>query len=117
LLYIYSTPPDDRLQICPKYVKVDSRNKPRINNASSWFSLHGYAKIVGRNQSYGKRREAAVLILNSFSLIQKNNANVEFKIQYSTKPKGVQKIVSIKMLLMLYLLTYQQNAHIQYIIC
>jgi len=41
LLYIYSVPPDDGLQICPKHVEVDWRNKLRINNASSWFLLHG----------------------------------------------------------------------------
>jgi len=41
LLYIYSLPPDDGLQICPKHVEVDWRNKLRINSASSWFSLHG----------------------------------------------------------------------------
>jgi hypothetical protein len=40
LLYIYSIPPDDGLQICPKRVEVDWRNKLRINSASSWFSLH-----------------------------------------------------------------------------
>ena len=41
LLYIYSIPPDDGLQICPKYVEVDWRNKLRINTASSWLSWHG----------------------------------------------------------------------------
>jgi len=41
LLYIYSIPPDDGLQVCPKHVEVDWRNKLRINSASSWFSLHG----------------------------------------------------------------------------
>ena len=41
LLYTYSIPPDDGLQICPKHVEVDWRNKLRINSASSWFSLHG----------------------------------------------------------------------------
>jgi hypothetical protein len=40
LLYIYSIPPDVGLQICPKHVEVDWRNKLRINSASSWFSLH-----------------------------------------------------------------------------
>jgi len=40
-LYIYSIPPDDGLQICPKHVEVDWRNKLWINRASSWFSLHG----------------------------------------------------------------------------
>jgi len=39
-LYIYSVPPDDGLQMCPKHVEVDWRNKLRINNASSWFVLH-----------------------------------------------------------------------------
>ena len=41
LLCIYSIPSDDGLQICPKHVEVDCRNKLRINSASSWFSLHG----------------------------------------------------------------------------
>ena len=40
LLYIHSIPPDDGLQICPKHVEVDWRNKLRLNSASSWFSLH-----------------------------------------------------------------------------
>jgi hypothetical protein len=39
-IYIYSFPPDDGLQICPKHVQIDWRNKLRINSASSWFSLH-----------------------------------------------------------------------------
>ena len=34
--------PDDGLQICPKHVEVDWRNKLRINGASSWSSSHGY---------------------------------------------------------------------------
>ena len=38
-IYIY-IPPDNGLQICPKHVEVDWRNKLRINSASSWFSLH-----------------------------------------------------------------------------
>ena len=37
LLYIYNQPPDDGLQICPKHVDVDWRNKLRTNSASSWF--------------------------------------------------------------------------------
>ena len=36
----YSMPPDDGLQICPKHVEVERRNKLRINSASSRFSLH-----------------------------------------------------------------------------
>jgi hypothetical protein len=40
LLYIYSIPPNDGLQICPKHVEIYWRNKLRINSASSWFSLH-----------------------------------------------------------------------------
>ena len=40
LLYIYSIPPDDELQICPKHVEVDLRNKLRISSASRWFYLH-----------------------------------------------------------------------------
>jgi len=40
VLYIYSIPPDDGLQTCPKHVEVECRNKLRINSASNWFSLH-----------------------------------------------------------------------------
>ena len=39
-IYIYSIPPDDVLQICPKHVEVDWRNKLRNNNASCWLLLH-----------------------------------------------------------------------------
>jgi len=42
LFYIYSIPPDDGLQICPKHVQVDLRNKLRINIASCWFTLHHF---------------------------------------------------------------------------
>ena len=37
LLYIYSIPPDDGLEICPKYTEVDLQYKLRINSASCWF--------------------------------------------------------------------------------
>jgi len=40
LLHMYSVPPHDGLQICPKHVEVEWRYKLRINSASSWFSLH-----------------------------------------------------------------------------
>jgi hypothetical protein len=46
LLYIYSIPPDDGLQICLKHVEVDWRNKLRINSVSCWFSLHGYTPLM-----------------------------------------------------------------------
>ena len=39
LLYIYSIPPNDGLQICPKHVEVYWRNKLRINSVSGWFLL------------------------------------------------------------------------------
>ena len=48
LLYIYSIPPDDGLQICPKHVEVDWWNKLRINSVSSWFSLHGCIEMHGQ---------------------------------------------------------------------
>jgi hypothetical protein len=48
LLYIYSIPPDDGPQICPKHEEVDWRNKLRINSPSSWFSVHGYIKMHGQ---------------------------------------------------------------------
>jgi hypothetical protein len=47
-IYIYSIPPDDGIQICPKHEEVDSRNKLRINRVSSWFSLHGCTEINGQ---------------------------------------------------------------------
>ena len=46
-IYIY-IPPDDGLQICPKHVEVDWRNKLRINSASSWFSLHRCIEMHGQ---------------------------------------------------------------------
>ena len=42
---IYSIPPDGGLQICPKHVEVDWRNKLRINSASSWFLLHRFPNL------------------------------------------------------------------------
>jgi hypothetical protein len=45
LLYIYSIPPDDGLQICPKHVEVEWRNNLRINSSSSWFLLHRCIEI------------------------------------------------------------------------
>ena len=47
-LCIYSIRPDDRLQICPKHIEVEWRNKLRINSASSWFSLHGSIEMHGQ---------------------------------------------------------------------
>ena len=49
LLYIHSVAPDDGLQICPKHVESDWRNKLRINSASSWFSLHGCIEMQVNN--------------------------------------------------------------------
>jgi len=37
LLYIYSIPPDDGLQICPNHEEIEWRNKLTINGASSWI--------------------------------------------------------------------------------
>jgi len=48
LFYIYSIPPDDGLQICPKHVEVDLQNKLRINSASSWFLLHRCIEMYGQ---------------------------------------------------------------------
>ena len=48
MLYIYSVPPDDGLQICPKHVEGERRNKLRINSASSWFLLHRYSEMHGQ---------------------------------------------------------------------
>ena len=42
MLCISSIPPGDGLQMCPKHVEVDWRNKLCINIASSWFSSHKY---------------------------------------------------------------------------
>jgi hypothetical protein len=51
LLYIYNIPPDDGLQICPKHVEVEWRNKLRINNASIWLSLQGFFTKMQRHRS------------------------------------------------------------------
>ena len=57
LLYLYltlhisclcSVPPDDGLQICPKNLEVDWRNKLRLISASSWLLLHRHIKIHGQ---------------------------------------------------------------------
>jgi hypothetical protein len=48
LLYIYSIPSDDGLQICQKHVEVDWRNKLRINSASGWLLLHRYIEMHGQ---------------------------------------------------------------------
>jgi len=48
LLYKYSTPPDDGLQICTKHVEFDWRSKLRINIASSWFLLHRCIEMHGQ---------------------------------------------------------------------
>ena len=52
-------PPYDGLQICPKHVEVDWRNKLKINSASSWFALQGcYSVVISggthRQRSCGK---------------------------------------------------------------
>ena len=52
---VYGVPPDDGLQIFPKHIEVDWRNKLRINSASSWFSLHGCIEMHGQqNKKVGK---------------------------------------------------------------
>jgi len=48
-MYIYTILPDDELQICPKHVEVDWRNKLRINSASSWFILHSFIIVFTGN--------------------------------------------------------------------
>jgi len=45
-IYSYSIPPDDGLQIRPKYVEIDWRNKLGINSAWSWFSSHGHFLLL-----------------------------------------------------------------------
>jgi len=54
-LYIYSIPPDDGLQICPKHVEVDWRNKLTINSASSWFLLPRYIEMYGKKKNEKKK--------------------------------------------------------------
>ena len=53
-VYIYSIPPDDGLQICPKHVEFDCRNKLRLSSASSWFSLQTIIEMHGqKNVKFG----------------------------------------------------------------
>jgi hypothetical protein len=86
LLYTHSVPPDDGLQICPKHVEVDWRNKLRVNSASSWFLLHRYIEMHGqqnikcsvsfsKNKHYHPERHELVLLYNRhgfFSLRGRN---------------------------------------------
>jgi len=48
LLYIDSIPPDDGLQICPKHVEINWRNKQRENSASSWILLDRCIEMHGQ---------------------------------------------------------------------
>jgi len=47
LLYIYSISPGDGLQICPKHVEFDWRNKLKIGGVSGWFLLHRCIEMHG----------------------------------------------------------------------
>jgi len=47
-LYIYSIPPDDGLQICPKHVEVAWWNKLWTDRASVWFLLHSSIEMHGQ---------------------------------------------------------------------
>jgi hypothetical protein len=67
LLYIYSIPPVDELQICPKHVEVDWRNKLRINIASSWFLLHRSLSIESLNSLSCKVRKCHLPIFPPYS--------------------------------------------------
>ena len=59
-IHIYSIPPDEGLQICPKHVEVEWRNKLRTNSASIWFcytdglSCRGKSPRVFYNEVLGK---------------------------------------------------------------
>ena len=57
LLYIYSILPDDGLQICPKRVEVNWRNKLRINSTSSLFLLH---RCIERHGQYNVSKISTV---------------------------------------------------------
>jgi hypothetical protein len=69
LLYIHSIPPDDGLQICPKHVEVDWRNKLRINSASSWLLLHGCIEMHGQQN---------VKYRNAYSLVMWDSYDTQF---------------------------------------
>ena len=73
LLYIHSIPPEDGLQICPKYVEVYWRNKLRINSASSWFLLHRYTEMYGQQNIKSKRNVyvLTIWILHHVGCVQK----------------------------------------------
>ena len=68
-IYIHSIPTDDGLQICPKHVEVEWRNKLRINSASSWFSLHRCIAMQGQQNI--KKRNTCYL-LNFYSCVKTN---------------------------------------------
>ena len=50
--YKYSVPQVDGLQICPKHVEVDWRNKLRVNIAWSWSLLHMTWSVFKMTQVY-----------------------------------------------------------------
>jgi hypothetical protein len=88
LLYIYSIPPDDGLQTCPKHVEVDWRNKLRINSASSWFSLHGCIEM------HGQQNIKLLWIVNNFIIISSFQLRAQiFSLKMvSVTPKHVREM-------------------------
>jgi len=48
VLYIYSIPPDDGLQICSKHVEIDWRNKQRINKFYDRMTVHRNRFLVNK---------------------------------------------------------------------
>jgi len=65
LLYIYSIPPDDGLQICPKHVEVDLRNKLRINKCYICSSVRRNSRLKESNKM--KLYAGIYLLLNCSS--------------------------------------------------
>jgi hypothetical protein len=68
-LYIYSIPPDDGPEICPKLVEVDWWNKLKINSASRWFSLHRITVCLSQfyltwifSTNFGKKKSSNIAL-------------------------------------------------------
>ena len=62
-VYFVNQPPNDGLQICPKYVEVDWRSNLRVNSAPSWFLLHRYIEM---------QRQQHIKLIQQSSILNRN---------------------------------------------
>jgi hypothetical protein len=80
VLYIYSISPDDGLQICPKYIEDEWRNKLRINIASRWFSITQMYRDARSTKH--KNKEIPVLCVTPTVMLKPINISFEQKFYF-----------------------------------